>query len=390
MLFPKYNSPSEIFEALIRHLRFCASICGIDLLKENYQMNWVTYFIFVCLSVYYACVIWTIIVNFKEDWTIFLRATVTVGSSLQGVAKLFNYIKEKDVVKDFYKLLIKIYKDYERRGNKYRKVLFTSTQKTKNSLITLMVIYVTGILGMIILPMVSYMLTGNRSQVMEFQIPGLDLQTDFGYFGTYVIQSILVVAAGFGLYCGDLMAMMYLLQAFMFSYVFAAKVEYINDMVVDPENNKKTSVTKAVKDIVDWHQQYSDYISRFNDLCYYMITMQIATSFISTIICVYLIIAGGWPGAYTYALIAFGTLYLYCILGTETEIANEKFTQDIYDVHWYNLSISQQKIVLQLLCKTQSPETINIAGVMPLSVSTALRLTKTIYSMAMFMIEFME
>ncbi|KAM7349109.1 odorant receptor 67d-like [Cochliomyia hominivorax] len=390
MIFHKLNSPSQNFEILIRILRFCASICGIDLLKENYQMNWVTYFIFFFLSVYYACMMWTIVVNYKDDWTIFLRATVTIGSSLQGVSKIYNYIKEKHVILNFYKLLINIYKDYESRGDKYRKALFASTEKTKNSLVSLMVIYIIGVLGMVALPMISYILTGNRSQVMEFQIPGLDLQTDFGYFGTFIIQTILVVSAGFGLYSGDLMAMMYLLQAFMFSYIFAAKIEYINDMVVDPENNKKASVTKAVKDVVKWHQMYSDYTSRFNELCHLMITVQIATSFISTIICLYLIIAGGWPGAYTYALIAFGSLYLYCILGTETEIANEKFTQDIYDIHWYNLSISQQKIVLQVLCNTQSPKTIDIAGVMPLSLSTALKLTKTVYSIAMFMIEFME
>lgn len=47
----------------------------------------------------------------------------------------------------------------------------------------------------------------------------------------------------------------------------------------------------------------------------------------------------------------------------------------MFKLNWYNLTVPQQKIVLQIIMKTQSPETIDIAGVMPLSVSTGLQVS---------------
>ncbi|KAM7347796.1 odorant receptor 67d-like [Cochliomyia hominivorax] len=387
MFLKKFKTPSENFEILIRILRFSASICGIDLLRENYRMNWITYTLFTSITGYYIFVFLTIYKKFEEDWTIILRATVTLGSAFQGVSKLFSFISDKAVIMELYKLLSGIYKEYEKKGDKYWIALEACLEKTKQGLISLTIFYSIGYFGTIMVPWVSYVISGKRFLVIEFQVPGLDINTDIGYFLTLIFQSVLIVCFSFGLYCGDLVALMYLLQVFMFSYIFAAKIEYINEMIVKPENSKKPNVTKALKDIVEWHQLYLSYTSKCNDLFYYIITVQVMTAFISTILSIYLIIAGGWPGAYTYVFVSFCCLYLYCILGTENEVAIEKFENDIYNIHWYNMTIPQQKIVLQVLCKTQSPNTIDIAGVMPLSVSTALQLTKAMYSITMIMIK---
>lgn len=258
MFLRKTQSPSENFEILIKILRFSASICGIDLLKENYRMNWITYTLFTSIALYYIFVILTIYNNYKDDWTIILRATVTMGSAFQGVSKLFSFISDKDDIKYLYVLLSDIYKDYEQKGDKYWKALEASVEKTKQGLIYLMLFYIIGYGGVIAVPSFKLLFTGERYLALEFQIPGLDIQTDFGYFATLIFQSILIFCFSFGLYCGDLVALMYLLQSFMFSFIFEAKIEYINEMIVDPENSQKSYVTKRLKEIVEWHQLYSE------------------------------------------------------------------------------------------------------------------------------------
>lgn len=62
----------------------------------------------------------------------------------------------------------------------------------------------------------------------------------------------------------------------------------------------------------------------------------------------------------------------------------------IYNCHWYNLSIAQQKMILIMLREAQQGEGMSIGGVAPLSLSTALQLTKTIYTISMMLDSFVN
>lgn len=57
---------------------------------------------------------------------------------------------------------------------------------------------------------------------------------------------------------------------------------------------------------------------------------------------------------------------------------------------WYELTIPEQKLILLMLRKSQNPLTLTIGQIMPLSMSTALSLTKAIYSYMMMLLNFLE
>ena len=257
MAVTTHQTPSEKFQRIIRFLRTLASICGVDLLRRNYRMNWITYTLLVAIAGYFLFVFWTMYKIYHDDWTIILKASVTLGSALQGVSKLLVFISNQPIIEDLYDLFSKVYGDYEKMGDKYFKALEKSVEKTKHGLIYLSLFYSIGYAGVLTVPYMWLLFSGERFLVLEFHLPGLDINTDFGYYSTLILQSIMVICFGFGLYCGDLVAMIYLLQSFMFSYVFAAKIESLNDMIEDPDNNKKPCVTKALKDIAEWVQLYS-------------------------------------------------------------------------------------------------------------------------------------
>lgn len=52
---------------------------------------------------------------------------------------------------------------------------------------------------------------------------------------------------------------------------------------------------------------------------------------------------------------------------------------EMYNISFYNLNISQQRVVLFMLAKSQIPEMIRLLGVMPLAVNTALLVSIVVY-----------
>lgn len=250
--------PSEKFQFLIRVLRFSATICGVDLLRKNYRLNYITYLILITAAIYFVLVFSEMYRSYQESNLIkLLMSSVTFGSATPGVVKFIVFLKSRVVINDLYNILTEIYREYENMGDKYRKALESSVDKSKRGLISLMIFYVIGHLGVVAVPYIWFFVTGERFLVLEFYLPGLDTRTDFGYFATLFLQSVMVIGLGFGLYGGDLVALIYLLHSCVFSYIYAVKIEYLNEMVENPDNNKKPCVTMALKDIAEWIQLYS-------------------------------------------------------------------------------------------------------------------------------------
>ncbi|XP_061388019.1 odorant receptor 67d-like [Musca vetustissima] len=69
---------------------------------------------------------------------------------------------------------------------------------------------------------------------------------------------------------------------------------------------------------------------------------------------------------------------------------NDDITDIVYDCKWYDLSVSEQKMVLIMLRVSQNPPIMTIGDLMPLSMNTALQLTKSIYTIAMLLNEFVQ
>ncbi|XP_073823880.1 odorant receptor 67d-like [Musca autumnalis] len=384
--------PSERFEKIVRIMRFSAAICGIDLLRPNYRMNFITYTLFASITGYYLLVLRTIWLKFNDDFIIVVKATLTMGTAFQGVSKLYAFISNKKVIMEIYQLLSGIYRDFAKKGSEYAESLDVCLNKTVAALYGLMLSNILGYVGLVAVPYLVMFFTGQRYLIWEIIIPGLDIATDFGYFATIAIQSVLMIGYGFGLFCGDLVALLYLIQSFMFANIFEVKVQDFNDSL-KTKAGKGTRVSKGIsktlKDIAQWQQLFTQYTLKCNDLFYYIITVQIITAFYSTILSIYFILTGSLPGAYAYISVTICALFMYCFLGTENEKANEQFTVIIYSIHWYELSVQEQKVVLQMLYLAQNPQIIDIAGVCPLSVSTALRISKMVYSASMMMVQFL-
>ncbi|XP_017873737.1 PREDICTED: odorant receptor 67d-like [Drosophila arizonae] len=121
-----------------------------------------------------------------------------------------------------------------------------------------------------------------------------------------------------------------------------------------------------------------------------MVSVQVTTSAVCIVITVFSLLTSDWIGGYCYFCVLVPNMYLYCILGTMLENCSEKFMYEMYNISFYNLNPSQQRFVLFMLARSQQPGAILLLGVMPLSVSSALQVTKSIYSITMMMARFLQ
>ncbi|XP_053952536.1 odorant receptor 67d-like [Anastrepha ludens] len=382
----KKIQPSQSFAKIIRMARFISGVVGADVSNMDYKINIITVIVIICITIYFIFTASTVANVFSENWKYMLEASCMVGSVLQGITKLISGICYTKSISGMRLELEKLYSEYETKGEAYCKALNECCERVWQIIKLVGQLYAASVFGILLLTVILVIVTGKQVYVMHFFLPGIDVNTHFGYLTTMVVQTVVFLAGGFGLFAGDLFFLIYLGQPELFRDLLVLKVKNLNE--VSAERNVITE--RLLIDIIEWHQYYTDYNKRCNRIFYYIITMQIVTSGISIICTMYIILMGDWPGAYLYIMVAVCGLYLYCIIGTKIETCNQAFYEELYNINWYNFDVKNQKMMVFILKKSQSPSEIKIGGVLPLSVQTALSITKSIYGLFTMMLGFLD
>ncbi|XP_067644597.1 odorant receptor 67d-like [Eurosta solidaginis] len=380
------SRPTESFAKIIKVARLISGIVGADVSNMNYRMNIITFIVIFCINIYFIFTATTVASVFSENWTYLLEASCMVGSVLQGITKLISGIAYTKQIAGMRLEIEELYREYEVKGEIYCKVLNECCERVWRIIKMVGHIYAAAAYGIILLTLILIIFSDSKVYVMHFLIPGIDVDTTFGYGVTLAVHTVVFLAGAFGLFAGDLFFLIYLSQPELFRDLLALKVKDLNEGAID--NTK--SANRLLIEIIEWHQYYTDFNERCNFMFYYIITMQIVTSGISIICTMYIVLMGDWPGAYLYILVAFCGLYLYCIIGTKIESCNHEFYEELCNINFYDLDVRNQKMIIFLLKKSQNPSEIKIGGVLPLSVQTALSITKSIYGIFTMMLGFLD
>ncbi|XP_037943824.1 odorant receptor 67d-like [Teleopsis dalmanni] len=380
--------PSEYLAKLIRTQRICATFVGADFADPNYRINWVTAIIVVTIFSYFFLNILTVIK--LNSWLFLLEAFCMSGSAITGASKLIiGMIYRKQLAK-MNKLIENIYKEYEKKGEKYYAALHESCEQIRKFFIIVGLSFVLPCGIIVVVPFILQSIHGRRFLIMHFHIPGIDVETDFGYYLTNFSHCLCMYVGAFGLYAGDMIMILFLSQPFLYVDILKLKIFEFNEKVGDAKVMSSMSSNLSLNDIVLWNQFYANYTKSCNTIFQSAVTIQVFTSALSILLTLFIVFTSSWHGAYPYLLITVTHLNIYCFMGTKIEIANENFTAEIYNILWYKLTTTQQKVVLLMLMQSQNPNTILVAGVMPLSVSTGLQITKAVYSFLMVMLQSMN
>ncbi|KAI8126161.1 Odorant receptor 67d [Lucilia cuprina] len=353
---------SDRYTNLIKVLTRIAAICGANIFLPNFRIYWLTW-ITLCL----------------------------MGGAVQGYfSKLLGALFHRPAMVSMNQTLFNIYKQYEQE-NEFLKVLSYRINLASKILKLVLCIYL-GTLPIIVLyPLIYGLLYGEKLFVMQFLLPGIDSSTHIGYIIHNVVHVFLMCLGGFGNFAGDMYIFTLIIHIPLLKDILKIKFEKLNQVAL---TNSKKSMS-LLKDIVEWHQKclfiIREFVKQVEQSYYGVIFVQIFTSVMSICCTIFCIITSSWPAAFSYLLYSAIFLYVYCGLGHLVEISNEDVMDVIYgDCLWYELTIPEQKLVLLMLRKSQRPTTLTIGQIMPLSMSTALQLTKAIYSYMMMLLNFLE
>uniref|UniRef100_A0A1A9WYF6 Uncharacterized protein n=1 Tax=Glossina brevipalpis TaxID=37001 RepID=A0A1A9WYF6_9MUSC len=113
------------FEQIIKVIRICSKMCGVDILNPNYRMNFITWLLIAGVNGFFMCTIYTIYkgVKIDNDWTVIPVCMCIIGSGIQGFAKIILVLKHRKTIVKHQYYLENIYTVYQQKSERYRQVL---------------------------------------------------------------------------------------------------------------------------------------------------------------------------------------------------------------------------------------------------------------------------
>ncbi|XP_023294606.2 odorant receptor 67d-like [Lucilia cuprina] len=381
---------SDRYNKITRITRMMAAVCGADIVDPNFRMSLLTWTVIFAINAFFCCTIYTIYIGLvvEGDWKLMLQTLSLVGSAAQGYSKLLVALFRRWDMVSMNGKLLNIYLDYE-NDKDFCTILSTRIDMIIKIFKFVLLIYIIVVSIIVLYPLIYGMLYGEKLFVMQFLLPGIDPLTHFGYVVHNVVHVFLLCLGGFGNFAGDMYIFIFILHIPMLKDILRIKFEKLNRITLQKQNSSKT--LPLLKEIVEWHQNYNKFVKQVEGTYYSVIFVQISTSVVGICCTIFSIVIHSWPAAFVYLAYSAIMLYAYCGLGHLVEISNDEVIDVIYgDCLWYEMSVQEQKLVLLMLRKSQRPTTLTIGQIMPLSMSTALQLTKAIYSYMMMLLNFLE
>ncbi|SPP76674.1 odorant receptor 67d [Drosophila guanche] len=382
--------PLERYCKINRTIRFCVGICGNDVIPEDYRMWWLTYMVIGAIFFFFGCTVYTVYVGvvLEGDLTVILQAFAMVGSAVQGLTKLLVTARMAAEVRHIERTYESIYREYGQRGGDYSRCLERRIKTTWHMLMAFMWVYIVLVGGLIAYPFFFLIFYHEKTLVMQFRVPWIDESTDGGYLMLISTHVILLSFGGFGNFGGDMYLFLFITNVPTLKDIFNVKLQEFNAVVVLRKDYQRMKT--QLWDLLAWHQQYVSILRATERIYRIILFVQLSTGCVSILCTISCIFIGAWPAAPIYLVYSFIGMYTFCGLGTIVENSNEDLTTEIYaNCLWYELPVKEQKLVILMLAKSQHEISLTAADVMPLSMNTALQLTKGIYSFSMMMITYL-
>ncbi|XP_073819988.1 odorant receptor 67d-like [Musca autumnalis] len=389
---------SERLLKIVRVTRLCADVCGADILNENYRVNVRTVFIMAVAVASFSFFGYTINVGYakEKDWKNIIKViTIAGGTLLQALCFLVTFIAKQKKVRFLFRECCELYQKYELIDSDYRVYLNQGLGLLLNLMKICAIINFMLVFGMCLITFLYNIIFEARETILYGYIPTLDVETDFGFYGTNAIYATFVLFGAFGLYASDVGALTLLSQVPTFKGILQCKFRQINKLLDDDEHDtkieKEIKTRTALKDILQFHQKYLIFLGVLTDSFYWIIIAKVGTCFVAIVCALFCIMLGTWPAGYIYMTYCFVMLQVFCAMGTLVDITNEEFIHSCYyDVHWYKLSIKEKKMLCFMLMMAQNTQGLTVGSVMRLSMNTGLQISKTIYSLTMFLLAFVK
>uniref|UniRef100_A0A1A9WFB5 Odorant receptor n=1 Tax=Glossina brevipalpis TaxID=37001 RepID=A0A1A9WFB5_9MUSC len=381
---------SERYQKILNISVTLMKLCGCNIFVKNFHLNILTFLTLLLIVVYFILFIYTIYVGIQNDWGIVLRVITMSTTASQGLIKFQNILCNRKTLRKLAEELKEIYLEYERRNSsKYLKYLHNSIALITRINYTILAFCLLALSTVVVLPFIYYFIKNEKLLIGQVLIPGLDHNIGWGFRIHFAAQAMMLTIGSYGNFAADSLCFLLLAHTCLFKDLLYCKFQDLNETLLRyPRNSFKSK--PILQDILKWHQRHVSFIETVKSTYFWVILVQVSTAIIgtvSTLVCQFL---GIYPNAVGYLIYCAVLFYIYCGMGNLYERANEEVINTIYDSLWYYLTINEQKLILFMLHKSQTVEGLTIGNLIPLSLNTALNLTKSMYTLSMMLLQFMD
>ncbi|XP_030556955.1 putative odorant receptor 83c [Drosophila novamexicana] len=366
--------PSVRIHELVVHINYCAKQLGLDLLAPKLRFvfrTWITMFAPVSYLIF--GVYWTFRET-QQHWMDGLRASIMLGGLINGSIELLTLIQNHLLMRKMLNYTIEIFADYESRGADYCAALNFGVDRILKIRRIIRIGYVVSFLVMLAVPLLFLVYNGTRVTVIQYEIPGLSLENNFGYTLTYLQQMIVSVVGGIGFYMGDLLVLLALVQILTFAHILQIKANVLNDALNHKEQSRieaqvggyaDNGIQSLLLDLIKWHQLFIAYCRDVENTYHNMIAAQVLSSAISILLCFCVSLNGFHMISTIYLFVSTYSMLVYCVY--------DQVYDSLCSISWQELRADQRKLFGLMLKEAQNTQTMTMIGILPLSMRTALQ-----------------
>ncbi|SPP80229.1 putative odorant receptor 83c [Drosophila guanche] len=390
-------NPAKRFRQLTKNINVWTNLLGVDVLAPKVTFNYRTWTTIFAIINYTGFTIFSMVDN-GGDWRVSLKASLMFGGLFHGLGKFLTCLLKQRTMRRLTFFACNIYEEYEKKSATNYRTLDLNIDRLLGLMRGIRNGYMATFLLMTVLPLAMLLYDGTRVTVMQYQIPGMPLESNLCYSITYLIHLVTMGVAGCGFYAGDLFVLLGLTQILTFADILQLKVDELN-AALDRKTASRALVSvgadiegeeqrlKLLLDVIKWHQLFTDYCRTVNELYHDLIATQVLSMAVAVMLSFCIILTTFHMPSAIYFLVSAYSMSVYCVLGTKLEFAYDQVYETICGVAWQELSCDQRKLLNPLLREAQNPQCIKLLGILPLSVRTALQIIKLIYSFSMMMMQ---
>jgi hypothetical protein len=217
--------------------------------------------------------------------------------------------------------------------------------------------YFAFILGFTLLCLIHHFIYGTNYLTYYTKYP-FDIESEAAYLLVSLYLAFLSHCGYSMLATFDSTLVVFVTQMVTNADLFVLRLREIGSEIanLDKKNIKYApKVKKLMKEIVDEHRKYNNYLKLFLDYANASIFLIISLSVISNAACMITIMTSDFFAAYGFLALCIVQLFVACIIGTTIAHQNDKIYDCLWNFEWFNLPVSDQKTFLVILHYFQQP-----------------------------------
>ncbi|KAH8347032.1 hypothetical protein KR059_004442 [Drosophila kikkawai] len=424
-------SPSHRFDELTKHINTLITFFfGVDIFALRLKFNYRTWAVSLLVINYTVFTVFSIFRN-GVDLEKNLETSSMIGGLVHILGKFLTCLLKQQDMRRLTFFTRGIYEEYENKGIHYRTALHTNIDRFLRFIRIIRNGYFVTFSIMLSVPLAMLMYDGTRVTIMQFNFPGLSLESNFGFTATCLIHSVIVwikvknqnfthnfpfqislIIGGVGFYVGDTFVFLGLTQIITFADMMQLKIDELYEALelkaksrellpVGVQIGGEKYRLQLLLEVIKWHQLFTNYCSKVNALYYELIASQVIAMAMSVLLSFCLNLSSFNLSLALYFVVSAYSMTIYCFLGTVIEFSvsfdccveytfhlslissnSEQYDQvyeSICNVDWLELSVNERKLFGLMLRESQHPQTIQILGIMSLSMRTALQVNPFYY-----------